>query len=386
MVPAGTPRPADADQVAEVVAAAAAAARRLALRAGGTKDAFGRAGDDADPVDLTALSGVVTYEPEELILIARPATPLRQVEALLAGRGQHLAFEPPHWGEDATLGGALGCGGSGPRRFRAGAARDFVLGVELVDGRARRVRAGGRVVKNVTGYDLWRAVIGAHGTLGVLTEVCLKLWPRPQAQRTVAMSGLSRSEALARMLAWARRPEEVSGLAYTPGAGGRLLARIEGPAVSIGARVDSLAREAGGGRGCDVLDHDASATLWSRMREAEPFRPQPGEALWRLAVPPSRADEAVAALEPMGLGRYGIDWGGGLVWAVLPATAVAARAHAVALRLAGTATRLATGPDDPNPDAFTPLAPGVARLNRALKRTFDPAGLFNPGRMYPEEA
>lgn len=379
----GSPtRPADAAEVVDLVRQAAGQGRRLALRAGDTKADHGRAVVGADPVDLTRLAGVVTYEPEELILIARPATPLSQLEALLAEHGQHLAFEPPAVGAAATLGGVLGCGASGPRRFRAGAARDFVLGVELIDGQGRRVRAGGRVVKNVTGFDLWRAVVGAHGTLGVLTEVCLKLWPRPQTERTVAVDGVARAAALEAMLAWARRPEEITGLAYA-GADRRLLARVEGSDGAIGPQVEALARDAGALGPCQVLDREASAALWVDLREARPYRPQPGEALWRLALPPPRADEAVAALEPLGLGRCGLDWGGGRVWALLPA-AVAAEVHDVALRLRGTAARLATGPLDPNPSAFSPLSPGLARLNRSLKQAFDPAGLFSPGRMYPE--
>ena len=371
-------QPSDASEVEELVREAAASARPLELRAGGTKARIGRAVPGAARVDLSRLAGVVTYEPEELILIARPGTRLREVEELLAAQGQQLAFEPPRWGEAATLGGTLGCGWAGPRRFRAGSVRDFVLGVELVDGRGRRLRPGGRVVKNVTGYDLWRATVGAFGTLGAVTEVCLKLWPRPATERTLVVSGLAPAAASAVLLDWSRRVEEISGLSVD--AGGRLLARIEGSDRGVTQQVEKLIPEAPGS--VEVLDAGDSSRLWTALREAEPYRPAPGEALWRIAVPPSRAPEAVASLAPFGLRRSGLDWGGGLVWAVLPEDADGAAVHAAVQRLEGAGSRLATGPEDVNRHAFTPLSPGVARVNAALKSTLDPQGLFNPGRMY----
>ena len=377
--PERVPTPSDAAEVEELVCDAAGSGRRLELRAGGTKAGLGRAlTEEAARVDLSRLTGVVTYEPEELILVVRPGTRLLQVEELLAGCGQHLAFEPPHWGEAATVGGTLSCGWAGPRRFRAGSVRDFVLGVELVDGRGRRLRAGGRVVKNVTGYDLWRATVGAFGTLGILTEVCLKLWPRPTAERSLRVGGLALGEAAAGLLEWSRRPEEISGLAIDTE--GRLLARLEGSERGVAQQVKQLVPEAPGP--VEVLAADESARLWSGLREAEPYRAAPGEALWRIAVPPSRAPAAVSAMAAFGLRRSGLDWGGGLLWAVLPADADAAGVHEAVARLDGAGSRLATGPGDGNPRAFTPLSPGVARMNGILKSTLDPQGLFNRGRMY----
>lgn len=374
----GPARPADTAEVAEHVRQAATTGASMALRAGGTKDRLGRSTWATDAVDLSALRGIVTYEPEELILIARPATPLTEVEALLAERGQHLAFEPPHWGATATLGGTLGVGASGPRRFVAGAARDFVLGMEFVDGRGRVIRTGGRVVKNVTGFDLWRSLVGAYGTLGIMTEVCLKLWPRPQTQRTVAVVGLGRTEALARMFAWSRRPEAVTGLSYTP-ADDTLWARVEGSSAAAAPQAETLRREAGTG---DILDEAASRGLWEGLREAGALTTGAGEVLYRIAVPPSRADDTVTALQELGLCRCTLDWGGGLLWAVLPENCGAAEVHAVAAAAAGMAARVGSGPGDANNDAFTPLAEGVRRLNEMLRRTLDPQGLFNPGRLH----
>lgn len=379
-----THSPTDADQVAELVQTAAAKGQRLDLVGGGTRRHLGRRVSKAAPVDLSRLSGVVTFEPEELILIARPGTRLVEVERLLGDHGQHLAFEPPRWDPAATLGGTLGCGWAGPRRFRAGAVRDFVLGVELVDGRGRRVRAGGRVVKNVTGYDLWRTSVGAYGTLGAITEVCFRLLPRPEAGRSLVVSGLDRQAALTHMLTWARRPEEITGLAYD---GHRLVARVEGSSTAVDAQLEHLRQDGGAPPGaCELLSASASASLWAELRDAVPYRPRPGETLWRLAVPPAAALDVISGLESLALVRYGLDWGGGLVWASLPGTASAPAVHEVARRAAGTAARLADGPDDANAHAFTPLSPGVERLNQTLKRALDPAGILNPGRMAPEAA
>ncbi len=367
-------RPADVSQVVECVRDADGAG--LALRAGGTKDRLGRATSATTDVDLSALSGIVTYEPEELILIARPATSLVEVEELLAQNGQHLAFEPPQWGPAATLGGTLGVGASGPRRFVAGAARDFVLGMEFVDGLGRVIRTGGRVVKNVTGYDLWRSLVGAYGTLGVMTEICLKLWPLPETQQTLAVSGQTRTDALAQMYAWSRRPEAVTGLAYSDGT---LLARIEGSTAAIEPQIKALWQDASAG---EILADTESRRCWERLREAGALTAARGEVLYRIVVPPSRAEETVVALERMELCRCCLDWAGGLLWAVLPRDCPPARVHTAATEAGGMAARLSQGPEDPNDEAFTPLPEGVARLNTTLRQTIDPQGRFNPGRLY----
>ena len=369
--------PATVAEVAESVRHAAAHGTSLALRAGGTKDRLGRATTAAVSMDLSALRGIVTYEPEELILIARPATPLAEVQALLAGCNQHLAFEPPFWGAAATLGGTIGIGASGPRRFVAGAARDFVLGMEFVDGRGRVIRAGGRVVKNVTGYDLWRSLVGAYGTLGVMTEVCVKLWPRPESQRTLAMDALARQEALQLMFAWSRRPEAITGLSYTS-AKGSLRARIEGSVAAVQTQTEALCRDAGRG---EIMDETASQQLWEQVRECGGLQMRPGEILYRIVLPPSRVDGAVAALDKLGLDRYCLDWGGGLLWAVLPDAVPAAIVHNIATDNRGAAARVGSDAEDANEAAFTPLAEPVARLNLTLRNALDPQALFSPGRL-----
>ncbi|MDP7450556.1 MAG: glycolate oxidase subunit GlcE [Candidatus Latescibacteria bacterium] len=375
-MPGNVLRPADAGQVAELVRDAAANDSSLALRAGRTKDRLGRATSAVHPVDLSALSGVVTYEPEELILIARPATPLAEAEALLAEHGQHLAFEPPYWGTGATLGGTLGVAASGPRRFVAGAARDFVLGMEFVDGQGRVIHAGGRVVKNVTGYDLWRSLVGAYGTLGIMTEVCLKLWPQPASQRTLAVAGLQRQAALALMLDWSRRPESITGIACTS-EDDTVWIRIEGPEAATLAQTETLWREAGAG---DILSQTASRNRWESLREGGDLTAAAGEVCFRIVVPPSRADDALTQLTERGLSRWCLDWAGGLLWAVMPEDCPAHAVHAIADGVAGMASRLGSEPQDANREAFTPLSAGVGRLNESLRRTLDPHALFNPGR------
>jgi glycolate oxidase FAD binding subunit len=348
----------------------------LRLFAGGTKDRLGRQAGAGIPLDLSGLDQLISYEPRELILVVQPGMKLQVVEELLAGENQHLPFEPPHWGETATIGGASACNLSGPRRFRAGALRDFILGIEMVDGRGQRIRGGGKVVKNVTGYDLPRTLCGSFGTLGPLTELCFKVWPRPAAEQTLVFHGLSPAAAVAQMTSLAGRPWELTGLAYTPS---RLLIRVEGPEPAVAVQVQLL-RELRGGEQALLADAPSRA-CWRALRELDTLQPAPGEVLWRFSQPPAEAARLQQALEPQGLLRYAIDWGGGLLWAVLPAQAPDPALHQLALARQGLAWRFAAGPEDPNEAAFTPLAPGLARLNQQLKAAFDPQGIFNPGRM-----
>lgn len=379
-------RPTDVDALQDIVRSAAGGLR---IVAGGTKTNLGRAVDADLTVDTAGLCGVVTYEPEELIIIVRPGTPLAEVEEMLAAEGQHLAFEPPHWGSRATLGGTVACGLSGPRRFQAGGLRDFVLGAEIVDGLGERVRAGGRVVKNVTGYDLPRVLCGSFGTLGILTEICLKLWPRPEHAETLIVYDQGTPAALAALLAWSRLPYEITGLAYQPANGhrrDRALLRLEGAEVAVAKQAaslrESIGRRADGTVQIEIVSGDASDAIWSNVRE----RPLPGGTdgqVWRYALPPASAPELIEALSDHGLEHFLVDWAGGLVWAQLSPAAPAASLHSLAVRCGGSAWRLAHDADDANPDAFTPMATVLARLNRNLKTCMDPQGRLNPGRMFP---
>lgn len=368
--------PSSPEEIRDRVQQALAQRAPLQLFGGRTKSFLGRRLQGLAPLELAGLDRLVSYEPRELILVVEPGMRLKAVEELLAGEDQHLAFEPPHWGEAATVGGAVAANLSGPRRFKAGALRDYILGIELIDGTGQRIRGGGKVVKNVTGYDLPRALCGSFGTLGPLTEVCFKVWPRPASQQTLVAHGMAPDAAVEQLTRLAGRPWELTGLAYLPP---RLLIRVEGPGPAVEAQIKG-ARELLGGE-LSLMEAAESRACWQSLRELAPFRPGAGEALWRFSQPPALAAQLRQALEPHGLLRYGFDWGGGLLWAVLPAQAQAGLLHQLALRHQGTAWRFATAPDDPNDEAFTPLAPGVARLNQHLKTALDPQGIFNPGRM-----
>ena len=372
----------DPAEVAEAVRRAADRGSNLAIAGNGTRSFLGRRAPQGDRLELSGLDGLVSYEPDELIVVARPGMRLTALEQLLAERGQHLAFEPPHWSAAATLGGTIACGLSGPRRFKAGAARDFVLGVEFVDGRGELVRAGGKVVKNVTGYDLPRAMTGSFGTLGVLTEICLKLWPRPQSERTVVIEGLRIGAAAEKMVSWARLPFEISGLAWFPeDADNRTFARVEGLQAAVVEQAETLAREAGSAAG--ILDADQSRRTWLNIRELSAMQPGAGEELWRFSVPASAAVSLVERLRSQGMARCGLDQAGATVWVLMRAGCDGTALHANALGRGGGAWRFSTGPQDDNEEAFTPLPPPLMAANRALKKALDPGSTLNPGRMYP---
>jgi glycolate oxidase FAD binding subunit len=368
----------------ERVALALADDESLHISAGDTKLRLGRRVVAQSPLDVSGLNQLVSYEPGELILVVRPGMPLGQIEKLLARENQHLAFEPPHWGTQATIGGTLACNLSGPRRFKAGALRDFVLGIEMINGHGERIRAGGKVVKNVTGYDLPRALTGSFGTLGVLTEICLKLWPRPQSERTVLIEGLGIVEAAETLMSWARLPCEISGLAWFPAGGedNRTFARVEGLEAAVVEQAETLAREAGSAAG--ILDAGQSRRTWGDIRELSAMQPGAGEELWRFSVPPSAAVSLVERLRPQGLVRCGLDQAGATVWALMRAGCDRAALHTSALACGGGAWRFSTGPQDDNEEAFTPLPPPLMAANRALKKALDPRSILNRGRMYPD--
>lgn len=376
-------RPDDAQQLADLVQNAAGTGTPVWTTAGDSKwDLGSRVGHvqetPPEQVSLAALTGIVSYEPGELVLAVGAATPLTQIEALLAAEGQHLAFEPVHWRSTATAGGTVATALAGPRRFRSGGVRDFVLGLQFVDGQGRLVRSGGRVVKNVSGYDLWRGLTGSFGTLGLITEICFKLWPRPQAEQTLLIEAPGLSDARQRMLELAGRQEEITGLAFVPEQG--VLARLEGNQVAVQRQVDAVARDV---TVKSRLDDQASAAAWSGLREAEALRDDTGE-LWRFVIPAGHWVALLGDLFKAGVERYHVDWGGGLLWALVPSDAALAHGfggHALAQRHHGLAWRVATGTADDNAAGMPPLEDGLARLNRRLQGACDPHGILNPGRI-----
>ena len=342
---------------------AQAAKRPLRLRGGGTKDFYGQA-LDGEVLDTRGYAGIVAYEPSELVVTARCGTPLAELEGALAERGQMLAFEPPRYSPGGTLGGMLASGLSGPRRQQCGAVRDFVLGVRMLDGRGADLRFGGQVMKNVAGYDVSRAMAGALGTLGVVLEASIKTLPLPVTEATLRLE-MPEANAIETMNRWAGRPLPVSATAF---AGGQLAVRISGAE----AAVKSACEKIGGER---LPDADAAA-LWTAVRDhAAPFfEARPGATpLWRIAVP--------SATPPLGVpGETMIEWGGALRWLVTRADARTLREAARAA--GGHATLFRYG--DKSVGVFQPLEPALAAIHRRLKAEFDPAGIFNPGRMYPD--
>jgi glycolate oxidase FAD binding subunit len=349
------------DVLLEQVCAARKAHVPLAIAGQGSKAFYGRA-VGGQPLDVTPHRGVVAYDPGDLVLTARAGTPLAELDALLAAHGQMLGFEPPCFGGAGTLGGAVAAGLAGPRRPHAGAVRDFVLGVEVIDGRGERVRFGGRVIKNVAGFDLARLMAGALGTLGVLLEVSLRVLPRPQAELTLRQD-LARQRAQRAMQDWQRRPLPLSALAYD----GRVLyARLSGTAHGVEAARAALGGEA-------LTEGDASA-YWQALRDhTHPFFAHDG-VLWRLSVP---AETDTPAHLP---GDWLWEWGGAQRWLRTRASADAVRA--VAAQHGGHAAAFRGGTR--SGDVFHPLPSGLAALHRRLKAALDPDGLFNPGRLYPD--
>ncbi len=363
-----------ADAIQERVRHALAENAALNIFAGRTKSFLGRH-PEGIPLNLSALTGIISYEPHELVLVARSGTALSKIEALCRGENQYLAFEPPAWGAAATIGGTVACNLSGPRRFKMGALRDHLLGAELIDGRGERIRTGGKVVKNVTGYDLSKVLAGSFGTLGVLTEVCLKVWPRPETQATLLIHGLTLTAALARMLAWAARPLQITGLVCDAD---QLAARVEGPEPAVRAQLATLRAEESAES--EIIEEAESHAFWRHWRELEWLVPAEDQQRWRFAGPPTKMAQLIKALEAEGLSRWGLDWAGGLLWALLPVAAPAVCLHRTAEHHQAIGWRFAA--DEHNEDAFTPLSTGAARMNQMLKRALDPQGIFNPGKMY----
>lgn len=394
-------RPTDEAQLAEAVATALAAGEPLEIVGGGSKRQLGRPTQLPHRLDLGAFSGIRSYEPAELVLTAGAATPLAEIDRALAAAGQMLAFEPPDWtgllggAPEApvaqTLGGVLACNMAGPRRIRAGAARDHFLGFRGVSGRGEAFKAGGYVVKNVTGYDLSKLMAGSYGTLAALTEVTVKVLPRPEATATIVLRGLDDEHARAAMTVALNSSHEVGGAAHLPapvadGGAARTFLRLEGPVPSVEARAAALTQELAGFGAVDRLDDAASIACWQRLRDVAPLTSAGDAVIWRLSLPPTAAPGIVAALRQALDGRWFYDWGGGLVWLSVEGApdggaapiraAVGSLGHATLMR-APNALRAAV-------PVFQPLPPTLAALTARVKDGFDPRRVLNRGRMYAD--
>ena len=404
-----TLKPRAAKEVQDAVQWALSRGAALELVGRGSKRAIGRPAQSDLTLDLSGLSGVILYEPEELVLSAQAGTPLDEIEALLAARAQHLAFEPIDYGpllggapSNGTIGGVLAANLCGPRRISAGAARDHFLGFEAVSGRGESFKAGGRVVKNVTGYDLCKLMAGSWGTLAALTTVTIKILPRPQTQATVLVPGLDDATAMRAMAAAMATSCDVSGAAHLPavvapriglGEGRSLtLLRLEGVAPSVAHRkaalmtaMKSFVRAFGP---VELRDEEASRSLWRAIRDVAPFAAMPEMAtrpVWRIVTAPSRGAQLAVMITAATEAEVLYDWAGGLIWVMLAPSddagaalvrrAVGACGGQAMLIRAPAATRAAV-------DVFSPQEPGLASLTRRVKHGFDPNGVLNPGRMW----
>jgi glycolate oxidase FAD binding subunit len=334
--------------------------RPLRIRGGGTKDWYGQR-LDGDVLDTREYTGIVDYEPTELVITARCGTPLADIEVALAQRGQMLAFEPPHFGTGATLGGAIAAGLSGPRRATSGAVRDFVLGCTLLDGKGDVLSFGGQVMKNVAGYDVSRLLAGSLGTLGLLLDVSVKVLPRAPREATLVFDGVAEIDAICRLNEWAGRPLPISASCWHDGV---LMVRLSG----ANAAVDAAIRSLGGAVMPDC------AGFWASVREQRHTFFDGDMPLWRLSVP-----STVGAIV-LGSPQL-IEWGGAQRWLRAPGDAATADRIRATVRAAGGHATLFRG-GDKSIGVFQPLAPPIARIHERLKAGFDPAGLFNPGRMY----
>lgn len=357
------------------IAQAAASRQALRIRGGGSKDFYGRR-LEGDVLDTRGYSGIVAYEPTELVVTVRAGTPLAELEAALAEKGQRLAFEPPHFGP-ATVGGMVAAGLSGPARASVGAVRDFILGAVVVNGRAEVLTFGGQVMKNVAGYDVSRIMAGAMGTLGVVAEVSLKVLPAAPAEATLCFE-MDQPQALAALNRWGGQPLPLNASCWVSDQGRSMLyVRLAGAV----AAVESACRSMGG----QVLDGAVVAPDWVACREQTlPFftPPTPDACLWRLSVPQTAPAMAVAG---QGAAAQLVEWHGGLRWLWAPAQAGAdVRAAAQAAGGHATLWRAPAQAERPTQGVFAPLSGPQLAIHRRLKAEFDPAGIFNPGRLYAE--
>ena len=384
---AGTIKPRDARELRQAVEWALNENATLDVRGTGSKLALGKPMKCGHVLDLSGISGIVDYAPEELVVTLRAGTLLREVEALLAQRNQMLAFEPPDLGPllgrdpgEGTLVGSLMGNFAGPRRLSGGAARDHLLGFSGVNGRGEAFKSGGRVMKNVTGYDLSKLLAGSWGTLAVLDEVSVKVLPAPDQTRTLLLLGLDDAAAVKAMCAAMGSPHEVSGAAHLPG---RTALRVEGVAPSVEARLKGL-RELLADTGAKMEEFGTleSRAFWREIRDALPLRAAADDVVWRISCAPTDGPAIVARLKAKHPNAKAFfDWSGGLIWLALPASANADHAM-VREGLRGHAT-LIRAPEDVRAavPVFQPLSAPLVALSARVKESFDPKGLFNPGRM-----
>jgi glycolate dehydrogenase FAD-binding subunit len=393
--------PANLDELRDAIAGALAAGEPVELIGGGSKRGLGRPLQTPHVLDLSRLSGIRDYAPSELVLTAGAATPLAELEHALDEAGQMLAFEPPDWrwllgtaDASPTIGGVLACNLSGPRRTKTGAARDHFLGFRGVSGRGEIFKAGGKVVKNVTGYDLCKLIAGSYGTLAALEEVTVRVLPRPEAEATVMLAGVAPELAPRAMAAALASPHEVSGAAYLPLGYGpgisprSIVLRVEGPVPSVAFRREALRDELAAGVSEIFIDREFSGGLWWAIGALSPLAHLTDRAVWRVSVAPARGAEVAQAIARALDAAWFFDWGGGLVWAAVAehgdagAEIIRAAIRGLDGRGTGHATLVkASSGLRRAVEVFEPQPAPLAALSRRVKDAFDPAHILNPGRI-----
>ncbi len=393
--------PSTETEAADIIRDHAASKTPLHIRGGGTRAGFGNAVDAAETLSAAGLTGITAYNPAEMVITARAGTPVAEIEAALAANGQGMAFEPmDHRGAmgtsgTPTIGGLFAVNSSGPRRFTAGAARDHLLGLRFVNGAGDVVKAGGKVMKNVTGLDLVKLLAGSHGTMGLLTEVTFKVLPVAKTSTTIVLSGLEDEQAMKVLAAALSLSVEVSGAAHLPESvrgrfisgkladGAATVMRLEGLEASVAVRAEKLAAAMAGFGPVNRLDAEHSKTLWSEIRDVLPYADGTARPLWRVSMAPSQAWKLVAGLRlRAGIDAY-YDWQGGLVWMRMEADPEAeVLRHGIRTLGGGHATLVRAAPQiRAGVQAFEPQAPALALLSARVRAKLDPNGIFNPGLM-----
>lgn len=403
-------KPNTPEQIAEAVQWALSERTAFEVRGLGTKHAWGRPSDAHQVLDLSDCSGIVLYEPEELVLSTHPATPIQEIASLLAEHDQQLAFEPADYSallggassgarNGGTIGGAIACNLSGPRRIKIGAARDHILGFQAVTGRGEAFKSGGRMFKNVTGFDLSKLMCGSFGTLAVFTELTFKVLPAPEDVRTVLVVVDEVAEAARAMTISLQSQNDASGAAFLPspvakrsavslisGAGKGIAAlRLEGFGPSVDYRASELAKSLSEFGEVSELTRPGSLELWREIRDVSYFSGEDDRQVWRLSVPPTNGPDVVAEVLASLDGDALFDWGGGLVWLAISTCTDAGHGivRQAAARHGGYATLVRAGADvRAHVPVFHPQAPALAALTERVKESFDPHRVLNPGRMY----
>jgi len=371
----------------------------------GSKRGIGRPLQTAHTLDLSKLAGVTLYEPEELVLTAKSGTPLAEIEEMLAERNQELAFEPMDYGpllgqprragKSGTIGGVLAANLSGPRRLKAGAARDHILGINAVSGRGEAFKSGGRVVKNVTGYDMSKLMAGSWGTLAVVTDLTFKVLPTAETETTLAIRGLADEDAVQAMALAMGSSGEVSGAAHLPhGVAGRIasgllgadaatLLRVEGFGPSVAYRISHLKDLLKAAGPLDEIEAERSRLIWRDIRDCIPFADGTEKPVWRVSMSPSQGHKMVYALRMEAAVEAFYDWQGGLIWLCVDGEPEAAAARRlIKVHGGGHATLVRASPAERAAlPVFEPQAGPLAALSVRLKEQFDPQAILNPGRM-----